>query len=930
MSNSIRVLQLDALVMQTVAFDLEPDYETHLELPAGTAVIIRSAKGRATLAAYEVAASPARQHFMVGDGPVACAPNLATLDAELQLEDGGYVSDAAYDALPATLAEIDADSAWDALTSDAPDYRAAAAALREIAARPFERGSEQAYADLAVLYLSGLAAVAPAEPPPNTTAADASDEAAAPLEAKPVSASSGDRQGEDGAAAAERAVEDVLEQHQRIGQFWAACAVGASTDALMILAHHSASAIAPPPPPPSSSPAAAAVPTSVAGSAAARGSGARPRLRKRRRACDAAHYYYRDVFGGAEMAAYHDFTTTLPLPSQFRLEDAGPLGGAGRGPSIGGNLLSRLRARLRWGGGGGGGGGGEAQGSGGGEAQGGGGGEAQGGGGGRGGGGGGHGGGGGAAPSFWSRRGLLQWGAEQDADIVELSAAGGDAWAQLTLGYQYMMGESGRMPDRAQAELWLKRAADSGEAQGHTYLGMLHQMDWGDGPMWEGYDLQQVVNHFHDGAKGGDAMAWSLLGQLYLDGMVRDDPPVPTKKGREAAKAGMIAADDHYAKPWDYAHAARCFETALSGGYTPAAVQLGYMTLHGLGRLQKDETAAVALFERAADVGVPAALLELIDLERQRALNGVALWDCEKIMGYWRRLAELYLSGTVLAAASDAYAEGATGAALMLYAQAAEQGSTAGKANAGLLLLQAASTQPTTDDSSGGGGGGSNSSGIDRLARALRTAGIDAVAAGQRYLQRAADSGDTSVHLALADFAWATRSAAAAPAADAKRQSGGAADETAAARADTPSGGAAPAPTADAAADGDADAALAAAVNFYTAAAAAPRPDPRALYSLGWLHAWGLGVPKNTTEAKRLYRAAGTPPATLALAALEVQERLPAWLLAPLLSAVGGVVGSDGGSSSGSDGSESTRARVVVAVALGAVMLWWMMARRRW
>jgi hypothetical protein len=93
------------------------------------------------------------------------------------------------------------------------------------------------------------------------------------------------------------------------------------------------------------------------------------------------------------------------------------------------------------------------------------------------------------------------------------AARAGDAGAQFRLGLRYYRGE-GVPPDRAEARVWLRKAAGQGRPQAQTLLGAMCFFGQG-GPR----DLVEAARWFRLAAAQGDASAQGCLGVMHVLGL---------------------------------------------------------------------------------------------------------------------------------------------------------------------------------------------------------------------------------------------------------------------------------------------------------------------------------------------------------------------------------------------------------------------------
>ncbi|GGC13783.1 TonB family protein [Pseudoduganella buxea] len=269
-------------------------------------------------------------------------------------------------------------------------------------------------------------------------------------------------------------------------------------------------------------------------------------------------------------------------------------------------------------------------------------------------------------------------------------AEGGDAAAQVRLGWWYQAGVHGTL-DLAQAEAWYRRAADAGNPQGQVQLGKLLQS--GPEPRPE-----EAVEWLRRAARAGDVTAQGELARTYLSGagVVRDageglhwmtqaaasgkamyqvaaGVEMLRQAGDDADRAAAVdwlakaaAQDDPYGKLFlahslasgqgivrDDGRAVELYRSTVGRTAGQAEVALGSMLEEGRG-VPADPAAAAALYRQAMAVphgpdfyrygrllatgtGVAQDRAAAIDV----LLQGANLADCNAM----RLLGQLYLEG---------------------------------------------------------------------------------------------------------------------------------------------------------------------------------------------------------------------------------------------------------------------------------------------
>ena len=211
-------------------------------------------------------------------------------------------------------------------------------------------------------------------------------------------------------------------------------------------------------------------------------------------------------------------------------------------------------------------------------------------------------------------QGVAQDGAEALA-LYREAATRGDETAMYLAGTALL--RSNDADDLAEAHRWLRAASDAGHAPSLTALGTAHL---------EGKGVErnapEAMLLFRAAAARGDANAMSNLGVAHLDGLgaaqdmkegVRwlrgaaalSDARALTKLG-DLHRLGTAAPEVAV----DLAASFACYREAAELGFAPAMAHVGAMLVDGKGT-PRDEERGVEWLERAANTGVPEAMLNL-------------------------------------------------------------------------------------------------------------------------------------------------------------------------------------------------------------------------------------------------------------------------------------------------------------------------------
>ena len=142
--------------------------------------------------------------------------------------------------------------------------------------------------------------------------------------------------------------------------------------------------------------------------------------------------------------------------------------------------------------------------------------------------------------------------------------------AQAAMGELYITGitDRGPIPQRVEAEKWLKLAARQGDADAQFWLGIAHQRGW-----FGGFDDREALKWIRKAAVQGLPDAQFRLGQMYENG--------------EGVPESETAAASWYRKAADHV-------PQWLGGVWQAEGELSY--LYRNGRLPKDDVQAYMWF----------------------------------------------------------------------------------------------------------------------------------------------------------------------------------------------------------------------------------------------------------------------------------------------------------------------------------------------
>ncbi len=203
-----------------------------------------------------------------------------------------------------------------------------------------------------------------------------------------------------------------------------------------------------------------------------------------------------------------------------------------------------------------------------------------------------------AGPVLFAAR-PMKW---ENTQLLRAAAERGEAEAQYLLGLQYREGD-GLDKNPAEAEKWLRRAAQAGSTEAQTALGSLQAVS-------EDQDkLTEAAKWLLKAADQGSVQAQQALGDLY-----RSHPG--------------LSGDPVAAQRW--------YVQAAAAGQPQAARALAEMYARGES-VARDLGLAMQWYRRAAELGdAPAKLV----IGRIEAVTQAVTADPDKAMAWWRAEAE--------------------------------------------------------------------------------------------------------------------------------------------------------------------------------------------------------------------------------------------------------------------------------------------------
>ena len=267
----------------------------------------------------------------------------------------------------------------------------------------------------------------------------------------------------------------------------------------------------------------------------------------------------------------------------------------------------------------------------------------------------------------------------QAREALETAAKEDPTVAARILGEAYLRGRLTAAPDPTKAIFWWKSAADAGDIPSTLLIARFYEGQFG---FPELKDPKESLAAYGKAAGFGDAGAMAALGSRLLSG---DEKSRDEKKGREWLKKATEAKEyTAYLALGDYEEnvkkdlkaALTEYERGKDAGQIDCILRTADFYIQGKG-VEKDPTRGLALLEKAAEAGNPAANFRL-------AVQSLSKENPDLLLGYKHlltaangNLAEaqnelglLYLSGKLAAADGAAGVAWLTRAAQGSYPQA--------------------------------------------------------------------------------------------------------------------------------------------------------------------------------------------------------------------------------------------------------------------
>ncbi len=273
------------------------------------------------------------------------------------------------------------------------------------------------------------------------------------------------------------------------------------------------------------------------------------------------------------------------------------------------------------------------------------------------------------------------------AAMTDFKEAGkrGHSDAYCNLGLMHLYGIGGE-PAIQTARDYLELAALGGSMRAEYELGSLAEND----PA--GADYDQAALHYNRAALAGHVPAMIAIGRFYESGRgVHPSPILAAEFYRKAAAAGSAEAQYALGELYvsealgtpDLERAFEYFSLAAAQGFPGGYGGLGYIYEHGWGDNRPDLAQARKFYRRAAELGDPAAMVNLGDLLARDGNDAEALQLYQNAANSdyapaWHRLGLRHFSGSGEEAPDYA-------AARLCFLRAARRGNAASWINLGIM-----------------------------------------------------------------------------------------------------------------------------------------------------------------------------------------------------------------------------------------------------
>jgi TPR repeat protein len=191
--------------------------------------------------------------------------------------------------------------------------------------------------------------------------------------------------------------------------------------------------------------------------------------------------------------------------------------------------------------------------------------------------------------------------AQYSKEAEQLSIA-----ALIELGNDYYWGRKGKPKDYAEAVRWYRKAAEQGNANGQSNLGVMYMKGYG-----VEQDYTEAVRWYRKAAEQGDVTGQNNLGVMYQNGHgLKQDYAEAVRWYRKAAEQGNANGQSNlgvmymkgYGVEQDYTEAVRWYRKAAEQGNASGQTNLGFMFENGYG-VKQDDAEAIRWYRKAAEQG---------------------------------------------------------------------------------------------------------------------------------------------------------------------------------------------------------------------------------------------------------------------------------------------------------------------------------------
>lgn len=185
----------------------------------------------------------------------------------------------------------------------------------------------------------------------------------------------------------------------------------------------------------------------------------------------------------------------------------------------------------------------------------------------------------------------------------------------FNLGVDFLYGQNGKPQDYTEAFRWFRKAAEMGNTNAYSILGLMYQN--GDGVA---QNYAEAFEWYRKAAEQGDEIAQNSLGNMYQNGDgVAQNYAEAVKWYRMAAEQGYAKAQTNLGLMYNggtgvtqnYSEAAKWFRKAAEQEDAAGQYSLGYIYYYGEG-VNKSVSDAEYWLKKAADQGFAGELTDIV------------------------------------------------------------------------------------------------------------------------------------------------------------------------------------------------------------------------------------------------------------------------------------------------------------------------------